>query len=193
MREAAARTPVNPTTRQHVEQRHFLGQSERMVERGQGHRRTDAQAFRARGGQRAQHVYRGADAEGGEMMLGEPYRIEAAAIHDLDALERARIDLFQRPVPAGPAEELQHAYLHRHSALMPASLTIGHHFSISAFWKAPSACGVSWSGGGMSWPRAASFSFVPGSPSDFTTAPFSLAMISAGVPLCAHRPCHTET
>ena len=65
-------------------------------------------------------------------------------------------------MPAGPAEELQHAELHRHSALMPAALTIGHHFSISAFWNAPSACGVSWSTGGMSWPSAASFSLVAG-------------------------------
>src|SRR5258708_248420 len=155
---------------------------------GQEHRRTDAQAFRARGGQRAQHVHRGADAEGGEMVLGQPHRVEAAAIHDLDALERARIDLFQRPVPAGPAEELQYAYLHRHSALMPASLTIGHHFSISAFWKAPSARRVSWSGGGMSWPRAAGFSFAPGSPRGLTPAPLRLATLSAGVTLGAHRP-----
>src|SRR5580692_3679554 len=69
------------------------------------------------------------------MVLGQPYRVEAAAIHDLDALERARIDLFQRPVAAGPAEELQHAYFHGHSALIPAAFTIGHPLSISAFWK----------------------------------------------------------
>src|SRR5713101_2555112 len=113
-----------------------------MIERGQRYRRADAQTLGSRRSQRTQHVHRGADAERREMVLGQPHRIEAATIHDLDALERARIDLFQRPVPAGPAEELQHAYFHGHSALMPASLTIGHHFSISAFWKAPSDCGV---------------------------------------------------
>ena len=34
-----------------------------------------------------------------------------------------------------------------YSALMPAALMIGHHFSISAFWKACSASGVCCSGG----------------------------------------------
>ena len=93
-------------------------------------------------------------------MLGQPHRVEAGAIHDLDALERAGVDVFQRPAPAGPAEELQNPELH--SALIPAALTMGHHFSISAFCQAPSAWGVSWSAGGMSWPRAASFSLRGG-------------------------------
>src|SRR5262245_36064843 len=34
-----------------------------------------------------------------------------------------------------------------HSALMPAALMIGHHFSISTFCNVASACGVCWSGG----------------------------------------------
>src|SRR5260370_33986935 len=95
-----------------------------MIARGRGHRRAEAQPFGARRGQRAKHVHRGTDAEGGEMVLGQPHRVEAAAIHELDTLERARIDLFQRPVPAGPTEELQHAHLHGHSALIPAALTM---------------------------------------------------------------------
>jgi Phage integrase, N-terminal SAM-like domain len=37
-----------------------------------------------------------------------------------------------------------------HSALIPAALMIGHHLSISAFWKAWSASGVCWSRGGIS-------------------------------------------
>ncbi len=35
------------------------------------------------------------------------------------------------------------AVIRRHCGLMPAALMIGHHFSISAFWKACSASGVS--------------------------------------------------
>jgi hypothetical protein len=35
-----------------------------------------------------------------------------------------------------------HQLVQSYSALMFAALTIGHHFSISAFWNAPSACGV---------------------------------------------------
>ena len=37
-----------------------------------------------------------------------------------------------------------------HSALMLAALISGHHFSISAFWNAPSACGLCWSNAGIS-------------------------------------------
>src|SRR6185503_4476533 len=162
-----------------------------MIERGERHRRADAQALGARRRQHAQHVHRGADAEGREVMLGQPHRVEAGAVHDFDALERAGIDVFQRAAAAGPAEELQDSELH--SPLIPAALTMGHHFSISAFCQAPSACGVSWSTGGMSCPSAASFSLVPGSASDFTTAAFNLAMMSGDVPLGAHSPCPTET
>ena len=66
-------------------------------------------------------------------MLGQPDRVEAAAIHDLDALERAGKDVLQRAVAAGPAEELQHAHFHGHSASLPAAFTIGRLSSIPAF------------------------------------------------------------
>jgi hypothetical protein len=110
--EAAAGAPVDAATRQHVEQRHFLGEPQRMIEGGQRNRRADAQPPGARRRQRAQHVHRRADAEGREVMLGQPHRVEAAAVHDFDALEGARIDIGERAVPTGPAEELQHAELH---------------------------------------------------------------------------------
>src|SRR5262249_13643809 len=38
-----------------------------------------------------------------------------------------------------------------YSALMPAALMIGHHFSISALCRAPSASGVCCSRDGISW------------------------------------------
>jgi hypothetical protein len=44
-----------------------------------------------------------------------------------------------------------------YSALMPAALIIGHHFSMSAFCNARSAPGVCWSRGGTSYPRSVSF------------------------------------
>jgi hypothetical protein len=43
-----------------------------------------------------------------------------------------------------------------HSTLMPASLRIGHHRSISAFWKAPSAWDFCCSGVKISFPSSAS-------------------------------------
>src|SRR5262245_5432937 len=42
-----------------------------------------------------------------------------------------------------------------YSALMPAALTIGYHFSTSALWKAAKAAGVNRSGGGTCMPRSA--------------------------------------
>src|SRR6185437_8398764 len=59
------------------------------------------------------------DAEGGEVMLRQPDGVEAGSVHDLDALEGAGIDLFQRPVTARPAEELQNAELHGSSCGEP--------------------------------------------------------------------------
>jgi hypothetical protein len=61
--------------------------------------------------------------------------------------------------------------------------TIGHHFSISAFCKAPSAAGVCWSRGGMSCPRSARRWRTAGSASTSATAALSLAIASFGVPL----------
>jgi len=42
-----------------------------------------------------------------------------------------------------------------HSALIPAPLMIGHHFSTSAFWKARSTSGVCCSRGTITWSRSA--------------------------------------
>src|SRR6266508_899806 len=42
-----------------------------------------------------------------------------------------------------------------YSALMPAALMIGYHFSTSALWKAAKAAGVNRSGGGTCMPRSA--------------------------------------
>ena len=61
--------------------------------------------------------------------------------------------------PSPPPDRQTNSPLRRygiHSALMPAALMIGHHFSISALWKAASASGVCCSRGGISWPRSAS-------------------------------------
>ena len=41
-----------------------------------------------------------------------------------------------------------------YSVLMFAAFMIGHHFSSSALWKAPSASGVCWSRGGTSRPNS---------------------------------------
>ena len=56
-----------------------------------------------------------------------------------------------------------------HSPLMFAALTIGHHFSISTFWKAASASGVCCSGGGMARPWSAMRACTAGSARASTT------------------------
>ncbi len=60
---------------------------------------------------------------------------------------------FSVPTPMSWSPERSLPY----SALMSAALMIGHHFSISALWKACSASGVSCSGGKMSCESSISF------------------------------------
>ena len=77
--ESAPGAPVHATARQNIEQRDLLGQSQRMIQRGECHRGADAQFFRARGRIRAHHRNRGAHAVVVEMMLGQPDRIVGGA------------------------------------------------------------------------------------------------------------------
>src|SRR6516165_7870801 len=79
-----------------------------------------------------------------------------------------------------------------HSALIPAALMIGHHFSISAFWSARSASGVCWSRGKVSCARSANRARIIGSAKASVTAALSLAMIFLGVALGTQRPYHCE-
>src|SRR5262249_16480491 len=109
--EAAAGAPVHAPAREHVEQRHLLGEPQRVVERGQRHREPDAQRARARGHVAPHDVDRRAHAVGVEVVLGEPHAVVPRLLHDLDARERARIDLGERDAPR-PREELEHADLH---------------------------------------------------------------------------------
>ena len=106
--KAAAGAPIDAAPRQHVEQGHLLGEAQRVVEGRQRHAGADAQAARAGGGEHPHHVHRWADAEARKMVLGEPHRVEAGLVHDLDALQGARIDLAKIDPPLRPAEELQH-------------------------------------------------------------------------------------
>ena len=78
-----------------------------MVERRQRHAGADAQPRGARRRQGAHHVHRRAHAEIAEMVLGEPHRVVAGTIHDLDAFDRAREHGREVAAPPRPAEELQ--------------------------------------------------------------------------------------
>src|SRR6185312_3364808 len=75
-----------------------------------------------------------------------------------------------------------------HSTLIFAALTSGHHFSMSARWRAPSACGVRWSGAGSSWPSSVMRLITAGSSRLSTSAAFSRAIASGGVPLRTNSP-----
>src|SRR4051794_17482727 len=84
-----------------------------MIERRQRHAGADAQPLCARRRHCAHQMHRRAHAEAAEMVLGEPHRVVAGAVHDLDPLERAGEHRFERHAPFRPAEELQDAELHR--------------------------------------------------------------------------------
>src|SRR5438128_9862278 len=72
-----------------------------------------------------------------------------------------------------------------YSPLRFAALITGHHFSTSAFCKAPSASGVCWSRGGMSAANSEYRARRAGSAEASTTAALSLAIMSFGVPFGA--------
>src|ERR1700730_4645001 len=84
-------------------------------------------------------------------------------------------------------------YCPAHSALMPAALTMGHHFAISAFWKAPSASGVCCSRGGTLCPKSASRWRTKVPPRASTTVLLRFAITVLGVPLGTHSPIHSDT
>src|SRR5262249_28042289 len=73
-----------------------------------------------------------------------------------------------------------------HSGLIPAALMIGHHFSISDFWKVASACGVCRSGGKISPPRSASRDRTVGSAKAAMIDAFSFSRTAPGVCFGAH-------
>ena len=104
--EAATGAPVDASAGEHVEQGDFLGEAQRMIERGERDGRTDAQPARPGRGQHRHQVHRGAHAERGEVVLREPHRVITALIHHLDALERAAVDRGQIDAAVWPAEEL---------------------------------------------------------------------------------------
>ncbi|MHC2576394.1 hypothetical protein ACVI1J_001899 [Bradyrhizobium diazoefficiens] len=77
----------------------------------------------------------------------------------------------------------------RYSGLMSAAFTIGHHFSVSAFWKAASAAGDCWSRGGISCPNSPKRCLTEASASTATMAALSFVMMSFGVFFGAQMPC----
>src|SRR5262249_44483314 len=76
-----------------------------------------------------------------------------------------------------------------YSTLMFTALIIGHHFSISALWKARRASGVCCSGGGGFDPRSMSRCSMLVSSSASTTAALSFSTMMRAVPLGAQMPC----
>src|SRR5215510_8897439 len=80
---------------------------------------------------------------------------------------------------------------HGQSALIPADLITGHHFSISALWCAPSTAGVCWSRGGISWPRSPRRLRTLASASVSTIASLTFVTTAFDVPAGTQTPCHT--
>jgi hypothetical protein len=79
-----------------------------------------------------------------------------------------------------------------HSALMPSSLIIGHHFSASAFAISPSDPGVCRSRGKISCPSSRSLDCTVGSARVSTVAALILATTSLDVPRGAKSPNQSE-
>src|SRR6266487_4622296 len=101
------------------------------------------------------------------------------------AVARTLLDFAFVPIPESQTRRLGES---TYSALMPAALMTGYHFSTSALWKAAKAAGVKRSGGGTCMPRSATRLCASGSAIAARAAAFTLATISAGVFLGPQRP-----
>jgi hypothetical protein len=104
-------------------------------------------------------------------------------------------EMAARPAPSLPAAGGRSKGLLSiavHSALIPNSFIIGHHFSASAFTSAASASGVCRSRGKISIPRSPSRERTVGWASASTAAALSLPTMSLGVRLGAKSPNHSE-
>src|SRR5262245_41725500 len=77
-------------------------------------------------------------------------------------------------------------------ALIPASLMIGHHLSISAFWKPARPSAVCCSREATSSPNSVKRARTAGSARACTIALLSVARTSFGVPLGAKNPNHPD-
>src|SRR5215510_13575992 len=110
--KTASSTPIDASTRQHVEQGHFLSKPQRVVKGCKRDARTDAKALRSGCCHYAHHVYGRAHGKGRKVVLGEPDHVVARLVHDDDALERHGIDRGKRYRAILPTEELQHADFH---------------------------------------------------------------------------------
>ena len=116
--EPPPRSPVDPPAGQHIQQRHLLRQPQRVIERRQRHGGADPQPRRPRRRHRPHHVHRRADREPRKMVLRQPNRIVAGAVHDSEPLQRRLVDGCQRHRPVPPAKELQDADFHGVSPAM---------------------------------------------------------------------------
>ena len=124
--ETAPGAPIHAAARQDIEQCDFLGEPQRMIERGERDRGPDAHSARARCSMQAHHVHRGANAEGVEVMLCQPDAVVARRVHDFDPLQGALVNRLDRDPPLGPTKELEHSRLHNRipKSLYPISRLI---------------------------------------------------------------------
>ena len=77
---------VQPPVAESVQHRRFLCDENRVLEGQDAHARTDADALGAAGGVQAHGHRRGYDAVAGEVVFGQPYRIVAQFLGELDLL-----------------------------------------------------------------------------------------------------------
>jgi hypothetical protein len=101
--------PVDPGAREDSQQRHFLGEPKRVVERDQRNRRTNPEPLGASRGHGTHHVHRQADGKARKMMFGQPDGIVARLDHDGKAFERRFVNRIERHGAVAPAEEPQNS------------------------------------------------------------------------------------
>ena len=105
-------TPVDPTVRQLIKERHLFGQAKGVVKWCQRNARANTKVLGVCCKMRTHNVYRRTDAVGTKVMLCQPDRVVTGPVHQLYPVECAFIYLFQRNSPTRPSKELQNSKFH---------------------------------------------------------------------------------
>ncbi len=97
----------NAAARDHVDDRDILGEFQRMLKGREQHEGSDLDALGARRDCRGRGHHRGKITVVGEVMLGEPNRIEPGCVGDFGLSEHLGIDFLEGPARVGRIAKIQ--------------------------------------------------------------------------------------
>ena len=122
---AGADAEQHPAARKRLQHPEFLRHPERLVQRKHDDRRAELDPAGDRGAVPRHQQRRGADGVAGEMVLGEPRRVEPGLVGEAHLLNRHAQDVGRGLVGAVLRHEVEKGDLH-HWAQAPRRMTVGY-------------------------------------------------------------------